>query len=63
MKAYATPGESDAMQIGRDDFRDYEKIRLRHHLPYMPQPACPFPQGSEDAREWQEGWNRERDGK
>lgn len=52
------PDETDAMQIGRDDWQHYR-------FPSEPGTfaACPFPQGSEDAGQWSEGWRRERDGK
>lgn len=42
--------ETVAMQLGRDDYR-FEQTWLNR--------TCPFPQGSADAAEWLEGWNRE----
>lgn len=59
MNATATLGESDAMQIGRDDYKAYADTNWATNLPR----ATPFPQGSEDAREWAIGWQREADGK
>lgn len=56
--AHTTEGESEAMQIGRDDYKACrESDRPEYHY------DCPFPQGSEDAAQWQIGWERERDGK
>lgn len=49
-KARATSGESDAMSIGRDDYRAYEF-------------SCPFEAGSEDAGQWMLGQRMESDGK
>lgn len=58
------PDESDAMQIGRDDWKAFQAIRETvwpwAHIPDLP---CPFPQGSDDEREWREGQQRERGGK
>lgn len=53
--------ESTAMQIGRDDYRLNHNLALSNPLLFKvpANPTAPFPQGSQDAAEWLEGWTQE----
>lgn len=46
--------ESEAMQIGRDDFKWYDVNGPCVVL-------CPFPKGSVDAEEWRKGFNLQKE--